>query len=422
MSVAHILGGGLTGLVVANELKKKYEVILYEKEKELGGLCRTDTISGIKAEGGPHVWYEKKPEHREFIEKYLKINYNIPYDVKLSRLGGLSEDNLYDFPCSIKNLERLGVKRMPTGEPDYANVETFFKSQVGVKAYNAFFKNYNKKQWGIHPKDMGADWLAKRPLRLRDKITRMFGDLPAGYPTKTGYNPMLEALIKGCKVAYNANVVDLSMSDDHVHGISFWQGDQENEFIAPVRHGDVVVNTLPTDTYYTDKLPWRGIHKVFVLINGESPMPTYSTTFPNNYKFTRVVDYVKHSGGKSKKTLLSFAFPHGGKYDKKLNVTEVCLFLKGVTDKPFEIVKELEEECVYPVATKESISLLKTQLTKISNVNNLYTIGRLGLYCYVSMANAIEKALLFCKRLESRELESPTLKLNFYNEVRSDLW
>ena len=46
-----VVGGGISGLLVAYELVKKgEEVIVIEKEKKIGGLLATDTISQIPIE------------------------------------------------------------------------------------------------------------------------------------------------------------------------------------------------------------------------------------------------------------------------------------------------------------------------------------------------------------------------------------
>ena len=56
-SRAVIIGGGLAGMVAANELlKQKIPVLLLEKEKRTGGKAGADFVNGVFEEHGYHVF------------------------------------------------------------------------------------------------------------------------------------------------------------------------------------------------------------------------------------------------------------------------------------------------------------------------------------------------------------------------------
>lgn len=57
-----ILGGGLSALSLAFFLQNRKdidEITLLEKEKSIGGLCRTFEFNGLKYDIGPHIIFQK---------------------------------------------------------------------------------------------------------------------------------------------------------------------------------------------------------------------------------------------------------------------------------------------------------------------------------------------------------------------------
>lgn len=71
-----IIGGGITGLAAAYELKKKIkennlavEVVLIEKEKKLGGVFATEKVGNFLIEGGPDSFEMFKPAPLELAKE-----------------------------------------------------------------------------------------------------------------------------------------------------------------------------------------------------------------------------------------------------------------------------------------------------------------------------------------------------------------
>ena len=68
-----ILGGGPSGLTLANALIQKGEdsVLLIEKESEAGGLCRSADIDGWALDtGGGHFLDVRRPEVCDFLFRF----------------------------------------------------------------------------------------------------------------------------------------------------------------------------------------------------------------------------------------------------------------------------------------------------------------------------------------------------------------
>ncbi|MFQ5722332.1 MAG: NAD(P)-binding protein, partial [Candidatus Aminicenantales bacterium] len=67
-----ILGAGPTGLSTAYHLKRDYS--LWEKNKEIGGGCRTVQLDGFSFDYGGHIFYARHQKIRALIDKLLKNN------------------------------------------------------------------------------------------------------------------------------------------------------------------------------------------------------------------------------------------------------------------------------------------------------------------------------------------------------------
>jgi len=417
VKTCYIIGGGLSGLTAANALKDKFnKTIVIEKHNDIGGLCQTYQIDGINYEFGPHVLYSKTVEQSAFWGRLITPKY-IDYHVRCCIDGQLkSYDELFDFPISKRNISRLGESYIPQ-EPDYSNFENYMISQIGKASYETFVKNYNIKQWGIHPKDMLADWAKFRPLSLKPDNPRMFGDVWAGHPGS--YRPVFDKLSQDLEIVTDTKVSGLGI-DNNVIKCIYFNNNNNKISISP---NDVVINTLPIDLFFEEKLDWRGSLKVFALLDTCPAMPTYSTTFPNNYSWTRIVEYPHHSGQENTngKTLISFAIPYSINEPLQNDyMQEIHDFvIHQIHAKVIKTVKKHEDFC-YPISSQQNIDTLEKILNKASNINNFYSIGRLGLFAYISMTRAIQIALELSNNID--KLSSPADKMTFFKKLREELW
>lgn len=420
MSTCYILGAGLTGLTVAEKIKSRYsKTIIIEKNNFIGGLCQTHEVEGINYEFGPHVLYAKSEEQKKFWNKYL-TNKLIDYRVRCSidgKLGTYSE--LFDFPISYTNLSRLGVEYTPQ-TADYSNFESYMISQIGPVAYNSFVKNYNIKQWGINPSEMSAEWARFRPLTLKEDNPKMFGDLWAGHPGS--YRDLFSSLGKGLLIKTDTEITGSQIQGNRITHLNIRNSITGANESIQINQDDLIINTAPIDVFFNSSLVWRGVRKVFMVLDIPSAMPTYSTTFPNNYPWTRVIEYPKHSGVQTTgKTLISFALPYGAssaELDKHLPVMEQ--FVKNEVKANIIKTVSIEEDRIYPLSSGKNLDNLNGLIEKAAELNNFFTLGRLGIFAYVSMSRAVEMAFELMNNMES--LTDKQAKVNFYNSLRSQLW
>lgn len=177
-----ILGAGIAGLSAAHELIKDgvpgKNILILEKEDDVGGLAQTKSHDGFRFDLGPHRWFTKSSE---LERKWLDINN--PNILELERLTRIwYKKRLFNYPLSPLNaLKNMGVAESSLAMFTYSaqviknrfnnnpptNMEEAFIRQFGATLYKAFFKEYNLKLWGGNGcRDLSPDWVKQRVKNL----------------------------------------------------------------------------------------------------------------------------------------------------------------------------------------------------------------------------------------------------------------
>lgn len=401
-----ILGGGIAGCSAAYLLKQKGidDITLIEKGN-IGGCCRTYHSKGIPYEFGPQILYTKEKYIQDIFERF--VTNEEPYTDDLKYHPALSIDGrldiIYDFPVSLDNVIKLEDSKKVINElyhinldkPDYSDFENYVISRVGPTLYELFFKNYNIKMWKMHPSEMDAEWAKFRNMSLKEK-SDMFGDAWQGHPGN--HNPIFDGMLNGinvekgiCKIVDNKAYVD------------------DSEINA-----DLIVSTIPL----SEKLPFVNLDIIYVLVKDDYViMPSYTTSFPNNYNFTRIIEYKQQYYVESEYTLLSFEFPFIHErlpYSKQLE--EVSYFVNGLLDRDIENYWRRTKYNLYPISGKDNIRTVKVKLNEFVKTN-IFPLGRMGIYAYVSKDTCVHMANILANNLDKLESD----KLNLMYKVRERL-
>lgn len=223
-----VIGGGVSGLTVARQLKEKYRVTIYEKEDRCGGLIRCKRVAGsLYHLCGGHVFNTKRDDVSDFFwsifnkeKDFVKADRNsvvyfndsqiIPYPIE-NHAYLFSPDILKGFVDDIvtisKNVEE------PT------NFEEFLKMRFGETLYNLYFGPYNEKLWKCNLKDVSLDWLeGKLPMPSVQEIIynnilqvkeKEFVHSTFYYEKQDGSQFIADQMSKGLDVLYNVNVSNI---------------------------------------------------------------------------------------------------------------------------------------------------------------------------------------------------------------------
>jgi protoporphyrinogen oxidase len=184
-----IVGAGPAGMAAGYEMSKHGRpVTLLERLDQVGGLARTLTHEGCLFDVGPHRFFTKNEEVRRLYTDILAED--VVTVQRLTRI--LYQNKLFNYPLTAANVvQGLGAGECLLVLADYAAARTQQKlspheatsfedwviQRFGRRLYEAFFKTYTEKVWGISCNRIGADWAAQRikslslPEAIRNAIT-----------------------------------------------------------------------------------------------------------------------------------------------------------------------------------------------------------------------------------------------------------
>jgi protoporphyrinogen oxidase len=181
-----VLGAGPAGLTAAYTLARRGRAAeVFEADGVVGGIAKTVEFQGYRFDLGGHRFFTKlKPIERLWEEmlgdelltrpRLSRIYYQgkflayplVARDV-VARLG-LVESTL----CALSYLwSRMRPKPPPTSFEDWVTMH------FGRRLYEAFFRSYTEKVWGIPGSDVKAEWAAQRikNFSLSKAILTMLG-------------------------------------------------------------------------------------------------------------------------------------------------------------------------------------------------------------------------------------------------------
>ncbi|MBO5411895.1 MAG: NAD(P)/FAD-dependent oxidoreductase [Clostridia bacterium] len=216
---AIIIGAGPAGLAAAYELLTKtddVQPIVLETENFVGGISRTASYKDYRMDIGGHRFFSKDERVTALWEQFLPVQ-GAPAkdDLILERekplqAGGPDPEStdevllvrdrvsriiyrrkFFDYPISLKartfvNMGFFATMKAGFGylgsclhKREETNLENFYVNRFGKPLYSMFFEDYTEKLWGVHPRDISAEWGAQRVkgLSVSKAIKNAFGKM-----------------------------------------------------------------------------------------------------------------------------------------------------------------------------------------------------------------------------------------------------
>lgn len=177
-----VLGGGLTGLALANLLKKDHEISVFEKEKIPGGLCRSFYFDGFTFDIGGHIIFSKDQEALNFVIKTIgrKNLYEKP-----CRDSILYKNKLINYPFET-DLAKLGKSEafeclrdfLTNTQKEAANFHQWLHLIFGKSLAEKYLVPYNRKIWKIEPKMLDMNWVARIPKPATEEMIKSCLGIP----------------------------------------------------------------------------------------------------------------------------------------------------------------------------------------------------------------------------------------------------
>lgn len=170
-----VIGAGPAGLTAAYELAKKgIRVDVFEAGDSVGGMAKTISLWGQRADLGPHRFFSSDPRVNRLWLEVVGRDYSMVN--RLTRI--YYQEIFFDYPLKPVNaLQGLGLKESLSCMLSYGraklapqkNAETFESwviDKFGARLFEIFFKSYSEKLWGIPCSKLDADFAAQRIKKL----------------------------------------------------------------------------------------------------------------------------------------------------------------------------------------------------------------------------------------------------------------
>jgi len=234
-----ILGAGLTGLSAAWHLQKKgIDCKVFEKEPEVGGLCRSQKVGGFIFDCDGHLLHFKHRYTFNLVKKLLGENL-----AKHQRNALVYSHNKYipyPFQANLKGLPTGIINECIEGlikASKYPNKATSKKGLNFLEWINKSFGNgiakrfmipYNTKFWTVQPKELTCEWLdgfipvptlSEVIKGARGKTRKRFGyNVYFWYPKTGGISELPLALSKQISNVYtDSRITKINLAKKEVY-------------------------------------------------------------------------------------------------------------------------------------------------------------------------------------------------------------
>ena len=215
-----VLGAGVSGLTAARILKDKgYEVVLFEKNSNPGGLARSRFTDGFLYDPhGGHILNSKHPEVMDWVFSILPED-NWQFTQRNAKIYFGGKFISYPFELSLCELDTEDavecvhdfILAQEGPEPD--NFREWLTWNFGNGIAKRYMIPYNEKIWAYPLEDMETQWMrGKMPLPTKKEMIRsmILNDpkerkMPHSsfyYPLHGGIQTMVNAIAKGVHTRY----------------------------------------------------------------------------------------------------------------------------------------------------------------------------------------------------------------------------
>lgn len=360
-----VVGAGFAGAVLAERLARAdgAKVLVVDRRPHIGGNAFDEHNSAglLVHRYGPHIFHTNAPRVVEYLSRFTQWR---PYEHRvLARVG----DQLLPVPINRTTVNRFFGLDLSESEveaflaskavlvADVRTSEDIVLSKVGRELYEALFRGYTLKQWGVPPSALDKGVAGRIPVRSNDD-DRYFGDTFQQMPLH-GYTRMFENML------------------DH-DNITLMLGCEWQDIRDEVDYGHLIF-TGPVDEYFghrLGKLPYRSLKFRHETVEREWFQPVGVVNYPSpDVPHTRITEYKYLTGQTSRRTSLTYEFPSA------------------------------EGDPYYPVPRPENAALYARYQALADAEPDVTFVGRLATYRYYNMDQVVAQALTVHDRLAGRK-------------------
>ena len=204
MSRVAIVGAGFSGAVVAHELAKAgIASCVFDTRPHVAGNCHTarDQESQVMLHVyGPHIFHTSNEEVWSYVQTFDEF---VPF---VNRVKTIYKGKVYSLPINLLTINSFFGKALSPsqaqqfiaglGDSTIEHPQSFEEQAlkfVGRELYEAFFKGYTEKQWGLPPSQLPASILKRLPVRF-NYDDNYYASRYQGMP-RHGYSYIVERML-----------------------------------------------------------------------------------------------------------------------------------------------------------------------------------------------------------------------------------
>jgi UDP-galactopyranose mutase len=353
-----MVGAGLSGAVIGRHLAEAgHQVTILDARPHVAGNCHTerDGETGVLVHVyGPHIFHTDDAEVWDYVNRYQTF---LPYKNRVKTISGGA---VYSLPVNLHTINQFFGRTMGPDEAraflatqadtTLTDPQTFEEQAlrfVGRGLYEAFFKGYTQKQWGVDPTRLPASILKRLPVRFNYDDNYFFHRFQ-GMP-QDGYTAMVERILDHPGITVH---LDTRFTRDQAGGY------------------DHVFYSGPLDGWYDFDLGRLGYRT----------LDFERFTHPGDYQGTAVMNY-------------------GEATVPWTRITEHKHFAPWESHEASVLYREFSRDCgpgdipYYPIRLMEEQALLRQYVARAEGERGVTFVGRLGTYRYLDMDVTIREAL-----------------------------
>ena len=374
MKKVAIVGAGFSGAVIAHELAKAgYASDVFDARSHVAGNCHSqrDPNTGVMVHVyGPHIFHTSNEKVWNYIRTFDEF---MPF---VNRVKAITRGRVFSLPINLLTINQFFGKTFnprqaqafmeSLGDQSIASPQTFEEQAlrfVGRELYEAFFKGYTAKQWGMHPSELPASILKRLPVRF-NYDDNYYASTFQGMP-KNGYTYIVRKMLDQPGIAVHLNTkFDRGMREGYSH--VFYSGPIDAWF--GYSQGRLGYRTLDFEAERHD-----GDYQGNAVINyGDEDVP-----------YTRISEHKHFSPWES--------------HDRTVIYKEYSRFCEE-NDTPY-----------YPIRLAKEKSQLGKYIELARAEHGMTFVGRLGTYRYLDMHVTIGEALDVAERFLACERSGETM-------------
>ncbi len=354
-----IIGAGLSGTVFSRlAAEENHKVHIVDKRSHIGGNCYTynDSDSGVEVHKyGPHIFHTNSQRIWDFVNKFTDFN-NFR-----NRVKAVSNGSLYSLPINLHTINQFyGLTLSPDEAKSFIdskrysykkfnNFEEYVLGSLGKDLYEAFFKYYTIKQWGVDPKLISVSTANRLPIRYNYN-DNYFNDIYQGIPVD-GYTSMFNKMLDHKNIIVDTNTSFSDISNN-------WRSEY-----------DLLVYTGSIDEYFQYK-------------EGELPYRTvdFKEIRDSEIQGNAVINYTDSS--------VKYTRIHEHKW-----FTPEKKFSKSIGFYEFSSATTSKKNPYYPISTDETSNIFQKYKKLAQFERDVIFVGRLAEYKYYNMDQVIASSI-----------------------------